>query len=145
MSEIEKMYENAVVYDFRYDCNVSFADGDFGCITNCSKGEVKDYCTDKKYFKGAKVIKIKHLYPPFTAEKQIELIKWLARHNFVVCKNLGGWHTGINPTYDEDFGITCSKRATNYGSFEYALASLINNIWQDLTEEEQQQVKGILE
>lgn len=85
------------------------------------------------------------IYPPFTAEKQLELIKWLARHNFVVCKNLGGWHTGINPTYDEEFGITCSKRATNYGSFEYALTSLINHLWQDLTEEEKQQVKGILE
>ena len=88
---------------------------------------------------------IEEYYPPFTPEKQLELIKWLARHNFVVCKNLGGWHTGINPTYDEEFGITCSKRATNYGSFEYALASLINYLWQDLTEEERKQIKEILE
>ena len=48
--------------------------------------------------------------PPFTAEKQLELIKWLGAEDF-----------------------------------ENALAGLINSLWQDLTEEEKQQVKGILE
>lgn len=131
MSEITKLYEN---------CNIKpkqegYCDWD----SNCPYPRLK--CNDEcPYWKDENEAK----YPPFTPEKQIELIKWLARQNFVVCKNLGGWHTGINPTYDEDFGITCSKRATNLGSFEYALAGLINNLWQDLTEEEKQQVKEIL-
>lgn len=30
-------------------------------------------------------------------------------------------------------------------NFEESLAGLINSLWQDLTEEEKQQVKGILE
>lgn len=99
----------------------------------------------EKYWNSTPYGGIEEYYPSFTAEKQIELIKWLARQNFVVCKNLGGWHTGINPTYDEDFGITCSKRATNLGSFEYALAGLINNLWQDLTPEDKTSIKNILE
>lgn len=124
MSEIEKMYENAGVEKSK-------------CWDDCTT------CTRTSCDKTISYIKAE--YPPFTAEKQLELIKWLARHNFVVCKNLGGWHTGINPTYDEDFGITCNKRATNLGSFEYALAELINNLWQNLTEEERKQIKEILE
>lgn len=136
MSEIEKMYENAGVYDFRYDCNVSFTDGDFGCITNCSKGEVKDYCTDKKYFKDAKVIKIKHLYPPFTAEKQIELIKWLARKGLIQ----------INYSSHQCYQFNSFRVGGDYKSnLSEALASYCNNLWQDLTPEEKQQVRGILE
>lgn len=135
MSEIEKMYENARVYDFRYDCNVSFADGDFGCITNCSKGEVKDYCTDKKYFKDAKVIKIKHLYLPFTAAKQIELIKWLAlRDCITIVAYIGGIYSSEHDKYN-----------VSECSLESCLARLINNLWRSLTDKEKQQVKGILE
>ena len=142
MSEISKLYENAGVYDFRYDCNVSFADGDFGCITNCSKGEVKDYCTDKKYFKKAKVINVRHLYPPFTAEKQLRLTTFI------------GLHYGFQMLKNEAFDyIIATKMFVKY-KFEYkgygygydeTIANLINNLWQSLTPEEKQQVKGILE
>ena len=124
-TEVEKMYENAEINKIGIKRCSGIKQGI--CQHNCNGCESFDY-----------------KYPPFTAEKQLKLIKWLARHNFVVCKNLGGWHTGINPTYDEEFGITCSKRATDYGSFEYALASLINTLWQDLTEEEHKQIKEIL-
>ncbi len=130
MSEIEKMYENAEVKK--------------QIPKICSNNEL--YCKDcKAHIENAMPYCENAEYPQFTAEKQIELIKWLARQNFVVCKNLGGWHAGINPTYDEDFGITCSKRATNLGSFEYAIAGLVNTLWQDLTEEERKQIKEILE
>lgn len=62
-------------------------------------------------------------YPPFTAEKQIELIKWLIVHSPDTCL--------------EDEIIVCA--------FEDSLANIINTLWQDLTSEEKQQVKGILE
>ena len=102
-SEIEKMYENAEVdYEERYN----------NCTLNKEGAcELKYSCDICKYSEE------KYIYPPFTAEKQIELIKWLAKENFVVCKNLGGWYTGIIPTYDESFGITCKKRVTNFSSF----------------------------
>lgn len=82
---------------------------------------------------------------PFTAEKQIELIEWLTKKNLVVYNNLGGWHLGIAPTYDEELGMTCKVRATSIDSLKEALAELINYLWQDLTEEEKQQIKETLE
>lgn len=63
-------------------------------------------------------------YPPFTAEKQLKLIKWL-----------------IIEGYIEDM-LTVQISEEN---FEACLADTFNELWQDLTEEEQQQVKGILE
>ena len=85
------------------------------------------------------------LYPPFTAEKQIELIKWLA-----INKEDFGIHYR---NYDEEYHWVCGcefnvedyLRFDEDRTFEESLAGLINNIWQDLTEEEKQQVKGILE
>ena len=62
-------------------------------------------------------------YPYFTAEKQIELIKWLIVHSPSTCL--------------EDEIIVCA--------FEDSLANIINTMWQSLSEEEKQQVKGILE
>lgn len=61
-------------------------------------------------------------YPPFTAEKQIELIKWMIKtsHRYF-----------IQDIIADDFSET--------------LAGVFNLYWQDLTEAEKQQVKGILE
>ena len=67
---------------------------------------------------------IEDCYPPFTAEKQLELIKWL-----------------IIEGYIEDM-LTVQISEEN---FEACLADTFNELWQDLTEEEKQQVKGILE
>ena len=79
----------------------------------------------------------RHKYPPFTAEKQIELIKWLAKKDCM-----------YRLTYERDF-LWCSQLEWQssfcYESFEESLANLINTIWQDLTEEEKQQIKEILE
>ena len=107
MSEIEKMYENAGVE---------------------LVADVKFPTTDVNYNVS---------FPPFTAEKQIELIKWLAKKDCM-----------YRLTYERDF-LWCSQLEWQssfcYESFEESLANLINTIWQDLTEEEKQQVKGILE
>lgn len=61
---------------------------------------------------------------PFTAEKQIELIKWL-----------------IIEGYIEDM-LTVQISEEN---FEACLADTFNELWQDLTEEEKQQIKKVLE
>ena len=92
MSEITKLYENAGVE-----------------LRKCSEC---DNNMDCGYGKGC--------YPPFTAEKLINLVMFLI--------NKG------------DFDI-------KKGSVDitFCIAGLINNLWQDLTAEEKQQVKGILE
>ena len=66
---------------------------------------------------------VPNIQPPFTAEKQLELIKWL-----------------IIEGYIEDM-LTVQISEEN---FEACLADTFNELWQDLTEEEKQQIKEIL-
>lgn len=94
MNEIEKLYENAGIYR----CNMP----DIDCNHNCNK------CED---------------YNSFTAEKQLELIKWL-----------------IIEGYIEDM-LTVQISEEN---FEVCLADTFNELWQDLTEEEKEQIRSVL-
>ena len=77
-------------------------------------------------------------YPEFTSEKQIYLIKWLSDKadyidiHYDRYKGLFNIQTGMGGL------CVCSE-------FEQALASRVNIIWQDLTEEEKQQIKNILQ
>lgn len=116
MSEIEKLYKNAGVEKQKYYA--------------CKRPDYSDVFEEK--------------LPPFTAEKQLELIKWLAKKKFVAYNNSGGWFIGIIPTYSEELGIVCKNKAMNIDSFDEALAGLINNLWQNLSLEEKQQIKEIL-
>ena len=63
------------------------------------------------------------VYPPFTAEKQLEIVKQIL---------FSTWWMNL-------------KRLQFSNKFDEGLAQIINDLWQDLTEEEKQQVKGILE
>ena len=62
-------------------------------------------------------------YPQFTAEKQLEIVK---------CILFSTWWMNL-------------KRLQFAENFKEALAGLINDLWQDLTEEEKEQIRGILE
>lgn len=86
------------------------------------------------------------LYPPLTAEKQIELIKWLGsrRHVDIDIHNIKG-HTIYDISNDYDCITDEYKFMFDSNTFEDALAGLINQVWYYLTEEEKQQVKEILE
>lgn len=71
----------------------------------------------------------KDCYPPFTAEKQLKILCFIVNNKRSVT------------SHDQVFGgdkLTLEKNQED-------LAWAINRIWQDLTEEEKQQVKGILE
>lgn len=118
MSEIEKVYEN--VGFIKKQCK------DYSCIV-CNKN--KD--CDK--------------YPPFTSEKQIGLIKWLVKHRF---------NFMVYELTEKDFTFEIlNKRlkqtsqfvSLSENNFEEGLAKVLNCFWQDLTEEEKQQIKEILE
>ena len=78
-------------------------------------------------------------HAPFTAEKQFELIKWLGKHK----QGLGidfynEWSVGVK------FEWEAYKYTKESKSFEEALASVTCDIWDLLSEEEKEEVKGIL-
>ena len=116
MNNIEKMYENAEV-DKMCDTFVHWIQCNW---ETC-------HCRDCEHF----------VYPPFTVEKQIAILQLLTQQCDLTMSHFTKWefihYNGQEPTKvtGEDFAETFAK--------------LINAYWQDLTEEEKQQVKGILE
>lgn len=109
-TEIEKMYENAGI----------------GLVAN-----VKFPTNDVNYSIS---------FPPFTLEKQLELIKLLGsirdytveidkcKVYFVACREAG----------------SNNKHWGSHNIFEEALAEVVNDVWKDLTEEEKEQVRSVL-
>lgn len=122
MSEIEKMYENAGVKKEIIPCPAKY----YGY--NCTRNNWDD--TDCSCnIEG---------YPPFTAEKQIELIKWLLQNKRLCIRKA---------EYSNNFYMdTLFNRLDGVDNqdFEICLASLVNNLWQDLTDIERKQIKEIL-
>ena len=82
---------------------------------------------------------IEEYYPLFTAEKQLKLIKWLLQNKRLCIRKAEHSNNFYMDTLFNRLDGVDNK------DFEQCLASLVNNLWQDLTEEERQQVKGILE
>ncbi|MBQ6907788.1 MAG: hypothetical protein IJQ28_05365 [Clostridia bacterium] len=116
MNEIEKLYENA------------------GIVPDCEHGECGlDYCPNN-YGCGYA------FYPEFTAEKQLELIKWLSIKELKIRTN--------KQPYAVYIGLLGDNNTCFFGCeglyFEQTLAELVNFLWQDLTEEEKQQIRDIL-
>ena len=72
-------------------------------------------------------------HPPFTAEKQIALIKWLSSKYGIY----------IVDKYSVGFG-TCVGKFCTQENFEDVLAESINHLWKDLTEEEKEEIRKIL-
>ena len=100
MSEIEKLYENA---NADKDCKL------YPNYIACP--EKTKECTYCEYY----------VYPEFTAEKQLSLIKWLIANGHCY------------------FTVSIEPR-----EFTEYLARYVNEVWQDLTEEEKAEVKEIL-
>ena len=76
-------------------------------------------------------------YPPFTAEKQLFLLRWLLDKTDLYLHR---------HKTDFIYSIASGNYAVNkYKDFKESIAEFVNKIWQDLTEEEKQHVKGILE
>jgi len=109
MNEVEKMYDNAGITK--------------------EKKKMLDIET------GDTVLTLDSFYPEFTAEKQIELIKFML-------------HKGVYYDTDGDtywFHYTNEIENVTYRPFEEAIAEFINGFWQYLTEKERKQIKEILE
>ena len=114
MSEIEKMYKNVMVEPI-----------------NFAKQGAIDFTN---------IIEIDgQRYPDFTAEKQIEITKFLISKYARFKKFRSYEQKDLYMVYYE-----CRYYPKQYLPFGEALAESINYLWQDLTEEEKQQIKDIL-
>lgn len=126
MNEITKLYENAEIepekkcyyWDCPYSTGMPANDIPYA-ERNCQDCNNPD----------------KAVYPPFTAEKQLELIKWLMKYD------------EIHGDYDDGYGFSTLNYSGKYKKdFVESLASVINNnLWQDLTDTDKVQIKEILE
>lgn len=117
MSEIEKMYRRCKIKK-QQTCRSS---------DTCYSGSL-DRCEGCNSYQ----------YPPFTAEKQIELIKWLIQN-----KRLCIHKAEYSNNFYMDTATTRLNGVDN-SSFEECLAGMLNLIWQDCTEVEQEQIRRIL-
>lgn len=126
IDNIQKLYEIAGVEDI-------------GEIESCSLEDFKN-CEYLWKFDCLKCEKAKKILPPFTAEKQLELIKWVS--NFKVYESV------IHK--DRKWFMCASIGCNDYcesrnESFEQALTSLILELWQDLSDNQKQEIKRILQ
>lgn len=76
------------------------------------------------------------VYPPFTPEKQLEIIKLIFKKCFIDIQD-----NNIKFTY-HDSPVTYNM---DLNDFAQNLAALVNNIWRNLTEEDKEKVRRILE
>lgn len=142
MNEIEKMFENAGIeptitdactVEDKYWQNEKLANiyGTFDMYMNAKCGQQEDCTTLCSY------AYTKEEYPTFTAEKQLELIKWL----------LEKWmDVRFVHNLDGIYYISSFNNASYIGkNLEECIASFVNNAWQDLTEEDKINIKNILE
>lgn len=137
MSEIAKLYQNAGI-KLKYSGWLDMGDLDtqmthIQCDTKeewdeCVFMSRSSYSSDYENYD-----KPKMEYPPFTAKKQLELIKFLLKKAvYYDVKDDKYWFY-----YEE-----CES--AGYKPFDEAIAHFINKLWQSLTEEEKQQIKEIL-
>lgn len=138
MSEITKLYENAGLsnmwverYNDGYYEHERYYNSYKEMINNMMKAN--DWTLTEAQEVAKRECKKEH--PPFTAEKQIELIKFISGWNMFLKNNAG------------QFYIATGDNAISYyaENLEDAICLCINSKWQLMNEEEKQQVKGILE
>ena len=110
MNEVTKLYKNAGVekITITYYCNIRENE-------DCPHENDNVLC--KECVWGKPILK----YPPFTAEKQLELIKWC----------IDNYRGEIFDTIETEW-------------FAEQLSAYINNLWRDLTKEDKQQIKEVL-
>ena len=122
MSEIEKLYENVGISKRgKRDC------------TTCEYLDCQNHCFISENNKCAK---FKFVFPDFTAEKQILLLKWLLdKTDLYLHRNKTDF------TYSIATGDVAVNECKN---LEESIAELINAIWQDLTDTEKEQIRDIL-
>lgn len=150
MSEIEKLMQNAGIEPEQQDC-CKIADKYWAYNTESGfeylmqkECPYNQECTDECEYAYDKVI-----YPEFTAEKQIELIRYIALNDNIdyvkyYYQAIKGVWVFVCVTVTELASEMPKVYCAYHEGVGQALAGLINNLWQDLTEEEKAEIKEIL-
>ena len=117
---ISRMYELAGIENYRLYNYVGFEPKGYKFILN--KDNPK---------------KVEKVVRDFSVEKQLELIKWIAKNlTFGV----------LIHTYDSKFHFNIFKnRLIRHADFSQALAGLVCELWEDLTDEQKEEIKRVLE
>lgn len=119
MTEIEKMFENAGIKKCNRLLPCPFEN-------KCEEGCEYNW------------------YPDFEAEKQLELIKWLAKI-YELSINWDKQYNSYRFTIRNYKSGLLNHSVCGYEApFEETLAYLINIIWQDLTDQEKMKIKDLL-
>ena len=140
MNEIEKLYKNAGLSNMwveKYDDKQIFYSSYNDMIATMMK--INDW--SRKVAVEVAKKECRKALPPFTTEKQLELIKIFAKRELTIDNTDYGFSFSISD--GDEFAYTYITKK-DFSPFENALANLINNLWQDLTEEEKEQIRGIL-
>ena len=121
-NNIEKLYELAEVKRITPPC--WFCPYKIGCV------RTSDECPQ--------------LYPPFTSEKQLELIKWFLHNtyrNYILFSYRKFEDTGIKAIQ-----YKASSEHIDYFNqdFDQALSGLVIELWNDLTDKQKEEIKEIL-
>lgn len=144
MSEITKLYENAGLsnmwverYNDGYYEHERYYNSYKEMINNMMKAN--DWTLTEAQEVAKRECRKEH--PPFTAEKQLELLK-ICFDKYERLEKVRGLKERciIYHHFEKDY-----TEFVNCKTWEETIAGLINNLWQSLTSEEKQQVKGILE
>lgn len=141
MSEITKLYENAGIKP-TYTDECQMADSYYSMEKDLNERGIlfddymKQECPNKNEvcYETCPYAYNKEFYPPFTAEKQLEITKFLLKKAIYYDVN------------DDKYWFYYEEcESAGYKPFDEAIAHFINKLWQDLTKEEKQQIKEILE
>lgn len=139
MNEVEKMYKNAGLsnmwverYNDGYYEHERYYNSYKEMINNMMKAN--DWTLTEAQEVAKRECKKEH--PPFTAEKQLAIVKFLLNKSVY---------------YDTDgdreywFHISDEIKNSKYREFDEAIAECINKMWEDLRDYEKVQIKEILE
>lgn len=88
---------------------------------------------------------VQNIYEDFTTEKQLNIIKLISKQGQIIIENWKKDNRGFNITFRANSNLRyitmdCITRKT----VEDALAQIINDIWQDLTDQEKEEIRSIL-
>lgn len=130
---IEKLYKLANVEKKR---KYFIKDKIKGCYFVTYKDGVIKHFNNSVPSKRNKVVRVVTYYEKFNSQKQLELIKWFDYFSYFSAVG--------------DFHMRCHLKDKQYHkirfvSFEDTLASLMCELWDDLTPEQKEEVRGILQ
>ena len=146
MMEIEKLYENA---GFKKDLPINLSDLDFS-EEDCDELCLDNSCDECRY----------KTFPPFTAEKQIAILMFiLNKFGDIGFQKMYSIRGNDESTRKDFIKCLCDcehetldsrpidfyyQKDASGDNLKESLAGLINNLWQNLTEQEKEQIKEIL-